>query len=80
MKYWSGNNFEYRGYNVKNNKKDGFLEVYDKYNNYATSDGVYMELFVIKNGVRCNVKIIEMKEVENILTNSLVDEIENLWK
>lgn len=35
MKYWSGNNFEYQGYNVKNNKKDGYLEVYDKNNNYA---------------------------------------------
>ena len=35
MKYWSGNNFEYRGYNVKNNIRDGYLEVYDKNNNYA---------------------------------------------
>lgn len=35
MKYWSGKDFDYRGYHVKNNKKDGFLEVYDKYNNYT---------------------------------------------
>ena len=35
MKYWSGSNFEYRGYNIKNNTKDGYLEVYDKNNNYA---------------------------------------------
>lgn len=35
MKYWSGKDFDYRGYHVKNNKKDAFLEVYDKYNNYV---------------------------------------------
>lgn len=35
MKYWSGKDFDYRRYHIKNNKKDGFLEVYDKYNNYA---------------------------------------------
>lgn len=35
MKYWSGSNFEHRGYNIKNNTKDGYLEVYDKNNNYA---------------------------------------------
>lgn len=34
MKHWSGKDFEYRGYMVKNNKKDGFLNVYDKNNNY----------------------------------------------
>lgn len=55
-------------------------EYKDKKNNSATSDGNYIELFVIKNGVRHNVKIIEMKEVENALTNSLVDGIENLWQ
>lgn len=35
MKYWSDKDFDYRGYQVKNNKKDGFLEVYDKNNNYV---------------------------------------------
>ena len=34
MKNWSGKDFDYRGYNVKNNTKDGYLEVYDKNNNY----------------------------------------------
>lgn len=34
MKHWSGKDFKYRGYMVKNNKKDGFLNVYDKNNNY----------------------------------------------
>lgn len=35
MKNWSENSFEYRGYNVKNNTRDGYLEVYDRNNNYA---------------------------------------------
>ena len=39
-----------------------------------------MELFVIKNGVRHNVKIIEMKEVANVLIDSIMYGIENLWK
>lgn len=41
MKYWGGNDFEYRGYNVKNNKKDGYLEVYDKNNNYVFRVGSF---------------------------------------
>lgn len=50
-------------------------------NNYtSTTDGVYMELFCIKNGVRYNAKIINMKDVATILTNSLMDGIEKLWK
>ena len=35
MKNWSGNDFSYRGYHVKNNKKDGYLEVYDQRGNYV---------------------------------------------
>lgn len=34
MKHWSGKAFEYRGYLVKNNKKEGFLNIYDKQNNH----------------------------------------------
>lgn len=33
MKHWSGDNFNYRGYSVINNKKQGFLEVYDNRGN-----------------------------------------------
>ena len=44
------------------------------------NDGVYMELFAIKNGIRYNAKIINMKDMANILTNSLMDGIENLCK
>ena len=48
--------------------------------NSATNDGVYIELFAIKNGIRYNAKIIEMKDMANILTNSLIDGIEKMWK
>lgn len=48
--------------------------------NSATNDGVYIELFAIKNGIRYNAKIIEMKDMANILINTLMDGIENLWK
>ena len=49
-------------------------------NNFGTDDGVYIELFAIKNGIRYNAKIINMKDMANILTNSLMDGIENLCK
>ena len=34
MKPYMGSDVEYCGYHIKNNKKDGFLEVYDKNGNY----------------------------------------------
>lgn len=43
------------------------------------NDGVYMELFAVKDGVRYNARIIDMKKVSAILTNSLMDGIEKLW-
>ena len=43
------------------------------------SDGVYMELFVVKDGVKYTAKIVDMKEVSVTLTNSLMDGIEKLW-
>jgi hypothetical protein len=39
-----------------------------------------MELFAIKDGIRYNAKIVEMKDVANILTNSLMDGIEKMWQ
>ena len=66
---------------VINNYPDAECSEYkDKKNDFATNDGVYIELFAIKNGIRYNAKIIEMKDMANILTNSLMDGIENLWK
>lgn len=52
----------------------------DKQNNHPLNDGVYIELFAIKNGIRYNVKTIELKDMANILTNNLLDGIEKLWR
>ena len=51
-----------------------------EYKDKKHKDGTYMELFVIKDGVRYNAKTVEMKDVVNILTNSLMDGIEKMWK
>lgn len=45
----------------------------------SMSDGVYMELFAVKNGIRYNAKIVDMKDASTILTNGLMDGIEKLW-
>lgn len=42
------------------------------------NDGVYIELFAVKDGVRYNAKILDMKEATLILTNGLMNGIENL--
>ena len=49
-------------------------------NDTSISDGIYMELFAVKNGVRYNAKIVNMKDASTILTNSLMDGVEKLWK
>ena len=36
-------------------------------------DGIYFELFAVKDGVRYNAKIIELKEVSEIMANSLTN-------
>ena len=43
------------------------------------NDGIYMEMFAVKNGVRYNAKIMNMKDVSVMLTQSLMDGIEKLW-
>ena len=43
-------------------------------------DGIYMEVFAVKNGVRYTARILDMKEATLILTNGLMDGIENLWE
>ena len=43
------------------------------------NDGVYVKLFTVKDGIRYNTKIIDMKEVSTTLTNSLMDGIDKLW-
>ena len=46
----------------------------------SVNDGVYMELFTVKNGVRCNIKTMNIKEASKTLTNGLMDGIEKLLK
>lgn len=36
-------------------------------------DGIYFEIFAVKGGVRYNTKIVDVKEVSNIMTNSVMD-------
>ena len=36
-------------------------------------DGIYFEIFAVKDGVRYNVKIIDAKEVSGIMANSVMD-------
>lgn len=36
-------------------------------------DGIYFEIFVVKDGVRYNAKIIDAKEVSGIMANSVMD-------
>lgn len=36
-------------------------------------DGIYFQIFAIKDGIRYNAKIIHVKEVSEIMTNSVMD-------
>ena len=36
-------------------------------------DGIYFEIFAVKDGARYNVKIIDAKEVSGIMANSVMD-------
>ena len=36
-------------------------------------DGIYFEIFAVKDGVRYNAKIIDVKEVSGIMANSVMD-------
>lgn len=42
-------------------------------------DGIYMQLFCVKDGVRYDMKVVNLKDVSTILTNSLMDGIEKLY-
>ncbi len=55
-------------------------EYKDKKNSPTINDGIYIELFAIKNGIRYNAKIVDIKDMTSILTNSLMDGIEKMWK
>ena len=49
-------------------------------NNTTLPNGVYMELFSVKDGVRYNAKTVNIKDASIVLTNSLMDGIEKLWE
>ena len=36
-------------------------------------DGIYFEIFAVKDGVRYNAKIIDVKEVSEIMANSVMN-------
>ena len=42
-------------------------------------DGAYVELFVVKDGVRYNLKIVDMKDITKILVSNLMNGIEQIW-
>ena len=44
------------------------------------NDGIYVEPFAIKDGVRYNAKILDMEEMTTILANSLAEGIAKLWE
>ena len=46
--------------------------------NQNVEDGIYIELFAVKDGVRYNSKVVNMRDVSTLLTNSLMDGIEKL--
>lgn len=41
-------------------------------------DGVYAQLFAVKNGARYDMKVISLREISTTLTSSLMDGIEKL--
>lgn len=53
--------------------------IISNYSATTLDDGIYTELFAIKNGIRYNAKIVDMREVSTTLTSSLMDGIEKLW-
>lgn len=40
---------------------------------------IYLEMFVIKDGKRYNVKTVSLKHLSNTLTNGMMDAIEELF-
>lgn len=44
------------------------------------NDGIYAELFAVKDGVRYNAKIVDLDEMITILASSLGEGITKLWE
>ena len=41
-------------------------------------DGIYFEIFAVKDGVRYNSRIISINDVSEIMTNSLMDGLQEI--
>ena len=54
-------------------------EIYNLTTAPKRDDGIYMQLFCVKDGVRYDMKVVSLKDVSAILTNSLMDGIEKLY-
>lgn len=46
--------------------------------NILTDDGIYFEIFVIKRGKRVNFKIVSLRQLSKILTNRLINSIDEI--
>lgn len=42
------------------------------------NDGIYFDVFVIKDGIRYNVRTLPVTQVSNILTNAMLDGLGNI--
>ncbi len=41
-------------------------------------DGIYLEIFASKGGKRINLKIVSLRQLSNVLTNGLMNSVEEL--
>lgn len=63
---------------VFEHSKDNKTNEVNKNESMNDKDGVYMELFVVKDNVRHNVKVINLRDISITLTNSLMKGIDKL--
>ena len=57
-----------------------FSNTEDIVSNNKLQEGLYIEVFAIKDGIRYNSKIINIRDLSTILTGSLMNGIEKLIK
>ena len=44
----------------------------------TNKDGIYFEVFAVKDGVRYNSQIISLNDVSKVMTNSLMDGLQEI--
>lgn len=52
----------------------------NSYDKVSLDNGCYLELFSVKDGVRYNAKIINIKDASTTLVTGLMDGIQKLWE